>query len=312
MTRQSYRLAKEKAEEANKAKSLFLANMSHEIRTPMNGVIGMADILKRTNLDDVQREYLDIIMKSGQTLLSIINDILDFSKIESGKMELENIPVSIRNIVEEVADIQVFHANEKSIDLITFVDAGIPDFVYGDYVRLKQVITNLVNNAIKFTSKGEVYISVEHAGQSGNLHDLQFKVIDTGIGIPKEHQEKLFSSFTQVDNSTTRKYGGTGLGLAISQRLISAMGSEIVLRSEEGNGSEFSFVLRMKEAREEQPDAINLTNVSFKNLNVLIVDDNRTNRKIFREYLENWGVNVFEVSNGYDALKELPRMVADG
>lgn len=312
LTKQSYLTAKEKAEEANKAKSLFLANMSHEIRTPMNGVIGMADILKRTKLDDIQKEYLDIIMKSGGTLLSIINDILDFSKIESGKMALESAPVNIRNIVEEVADIQVIHANEKSIDLLTFVDADIPEFVSGDYVRLKQVITNLVNNAIKFTSQGEVFVSAEYVGMHAKKHEILFKVKDSGIGIAKKDQKKLFQSFSQVDTSTTRRFGGTGLGLAISQRLVHEMGGKFKLESEEGKGSVFSFTARFEPSTEQDETSVQFKNVSFKNLNALIVDDTYTNRKIFREYLEKWEMNVYEAVDGNDALNKLKEFLEKG
>ncbi len=303
--------AKEKAEYANRAKSLFLANMSHEIRTPMNGVIGMADILKRTDLVPFQRDYLDVIIKSGQTLLSIINDILDFSKIESGKLDLEFAPVNIRTVVEEVADVQIIQANEKSLDFLTYVDPDIPEYILGDYVRLKQVITNLSNNAVKFTAKGEVCVSAELVRTIGKEHEVLFMVKDSGIGIPKVHQDKLFQSFTQVDSSTTRKFGGTGLGLAICQKLVAAMGGKIELKSEDGKGAEFSFRLKFKETKGRK-DSFRLKSVSFENLHAFVVDDNKTNRNIFREYLETWKVNVHEASGGEEALTKMIRLKEEG
>ncbi|AXP82076.1 Signal transduction histidine-protein kinase BarA [Mariniflexile rhizosphaerae] len=302
LTKQQFEMAKVKAEEANRAKSLFLANMSHEIRTPMNGVIGMADILSKSKLDSTQKEYLDIIMKSGQTLLSLINNILDFSKIESGKMELETVPINIRSVIEEVADIHIVHATSKSIDLLTYIDPEVPEFVGGDYVRLKQIITNLVNNAIKFTSKGEVVIHVSYIGTTNGTHEIQFKIKDSGIGISKENQKKLFKSFSQVDPSTTRKYGGTGLGLAICQKLVTLMGGELDLESSSNSGSTFFFKGKFAASGEIKNNNMFLCKDQLQGKHIAIVDDNETNRLIFKNYLETWHVKVSEFKDGFEAL----------
>jgi two-component system sensor histidine kinase/response regulator len=306
--RKSLNLAKAKAEEANMAKSLFLANMSHEIRTPMNGVIGMSDVLGQTKLSDEQREYLNIITKSGNSLLSIINNILDFSKIESGSLELEKAPINIRQIVENVADVLITSASNKGVDLMNYVDSSIPEIVEGDSVRLSQVLINLVNNALKFTEHGEVYFTAELTESTEFSFKVLFKVKDNGIGISEEAQQKIFHSFTQVDSSTTRKYGGTGLGLAISKRLVEMMGGTIGVESVLGEGSMFWFTAKFGIAsRKKQIEQS--TKVKIDGLKVLIVDDNRTNRFVFGKYLEIWNCKYDQAENGEIALKMLTENV---
>lgn len=302
--RNSLVYAKEKSDEANRAKSLFLANMSHEIRTPMNGVIGMSDVLGQTILSDEQREYLGIITKSGNSLLSIINNILDFSKIESGSLELEKAPINIRQVIENVADVLITSASNKGVDLMNYVDSSIPEIVEGDSVRLSQILINLVNNALKFTEHGEVYFTAELTESTDISFKVLFKVKDNGIGISKEAQEKIFQSFTQVDSSTTRKYGGTGLGLAISKRLVEMMGGTIGVESIEGEGSLFWFTAKFGVSSEKK-SVQQTTKLLIDGLKVLIVDDNRTNRFVFGKYLETWNCKYDQAENGEIALKML-------
>ena len=298
---ESLKFAKEKAEESNYAKAQFLANMSHEIRTPMNGVIGMADIMSYTKLTNEQQSYLDIIIKSGNNLLGIINDILDLSKIESDSLNLEKAPISIRSIIEDVADVLIVSANNKNLEIANYIDPSIPEIVEGDMIRLRQILINLVNNAIKFTSKGEVFFSAELQDSTDDSFQVIFKVIDTGIGIPKESQASLFQPFTQVDVSTTRKYGGTGLGLAISKRLTEMMGGTIGIESEEGKGSVFWFTAKFGTAQEMEPVA-QMQKLMIDGLNVLIVDDNKTNRFIFSKYLEIWNCKHKEAIDGKEGI----------
>src|SRR5215510_5154814 len=237
------RKAKDVAEAATRAKSEFLANMSHEIRTPMNAIIGMTSLLSDTSMTSQQREFVDTIRTAGDALLTLINDILDFSKIESGKLELEQTVFVLRDCIEEALDLLAPKAAEKSLDLGYFIGDHTPAGLVGDVTRLRQILTNLVSNALKFTSRGEVLVTVTSRQLEGSRYELQFSVKDTGIGIPEDRMDRLFASFSQVETSTTRRYGGTGLGLAICKRLCEMMGGRIWVKSEEGHGSTFCFTM---------------------------------------------------------------------
>ncbi|MEE4257419.1 MAG: response regulator [Bacteroidales bacterium] len=300
--------AKEQAEEGTRAKSEFLANMSHEIRTPMNGIIGMAEILKQANLGKKQEENLNILISSTRSLLSLVNDILDISKIEAGKIELEFEDFDLRSMLKDIENIMYIKAEEKALDYKTFISPDVPLFLKGDPSRMKQIILNLVNNAVKFTQKGRVHTYINVEEESTNKIKLKVKVQDTGIGISDNGRKNLFQLFSQVDTSTTKIYGGTGLGLSIAKRLVMLMEGDIGMESMQNEGSEFWFTAWLEksdrksaipEPLDEKPETVD---EGLKKLYILLAEDNEINQKIIQYSLTNSGHEVDIAQNGQEAI----------